>query len=135
MIKLKGMINEDKWEAKDGRILLNGKPVLDYEFDRGSDSFWITDPKKKSGQLSFDTKDELIAFAKKSGIRTWKSSVHEDSEDTQNWGTIENVIINFLKANTKILEKRVQSKDIEGTKRGLESIINGLTNARKRLKL
>jgi len=81
MIKLSGLLNEERWEAKDGRISLNGKPIMDYEFDHGSDSFWVADPKKKHGQLSFDTKDEMIAFAKKSGIRTWKSSVHEGSDD------------------------------------------------------
>lgn len=72
MIKLKELLKEEKWEAKDGRILLNGKPVYDYDFDRDSDSFWVDNP-KGHGQTSFDTKDEMIAFIKKAGIRKWPS--------------------------------------------------------------
>jgi predicted ABC-type ATPase len=51
------------------------------------------------------------------------------------WDSVENAIINFLKANTKILDKRVQAKDTEGTINGLNSIIDGLTNAQKNLNL
>jgi hypothetical protein len=37
--------------------------------------------------------------------------------------------------NTKILDKRVQAKDTDGVKGGLKSIINGLVNAQRNLKL
>jgi Ca2+-binding EF-hand superfamily protein len=60
-------------------------------------------------------------------------SVNE-AEDI-NWGATENAIINFLKANTKILDKRVKNRDTDGVKKGLQSIIDGLTNAQRSLKL
>jgi len=60
-------------------------------------------------------------------------SVNE-AEDI-NWGATENAIINFLKANTKILDKRVKDRDTDGVKKGLQSIIDGLTNAQRSLKL
>lgn len=37
--------------------------------------------------------------------------------------------------NTKILDKRVKDRDTEGVKGGLKSIISGLTNAQRSLKL
>jgi Ca2+-binding EF-hand superfamily protein len=60
-------------------------------------------------------------------------SVNE-AEDI-NWSATENAIINFLKANTKILDKRVKDRDTDGVKKGLQSIIDGLTNAQRSLKL
>lgn len=70
------------------------------------------------------------------------SSMKYVKEDTQltneadlNWNVVQNVIINFLKANTKILDKRVQAKDTEGVKGGLKLIISGLTNAQRGLNL
>ena len=56
-------------------------------------------------------------------------------EEEINWNAVENAIINFLKTNTKILDKKVQSKDTEGVKNGLKSILSGLTNAQRSLKL
>ena len=52
-----------------------------------------------------------------------------------NWSATENAIINFLKMNTKILDKRVKDRDTDGVKKGLQSIIDGLTNAQRSLKL
>jgi len=57
------------------------------------------------------------------------------NEEEIKWNAVENAIINFLKMNTKILDKRVQAKDTEGVKGGLKSIISGLTNAQRSLKL
>ena len=57
------------------------------------------------------------------------------NEREVNWGTINNVFIKFLKANTKTLEKYVKSKDLEKTKGGIKSIISGLSNAQRNLKL
>jgi hypothetical protein len=60
---------------------------------------------------------------------------NESINEDVNWGAVQNAIINFLKMNTKILDKRVQSKDTEGVKGGLKSIISGLVNAQRSLKL
>jgi len=57
------------------------------------------------------------------------------NEEEIKWNAVENAIINFLKMNTKILDKRVQAKDTEGVKGGLKSIISGLVNAQRNLKL
>jgi len=57
------------------------------------------------------------------------------NEEEIKWRAVENAIINFLKMNTKILDKRVQAKDTDGVKGGLKSIINGLVNAQRNLKL
>jgi hypothetical protein len=57
------------------------------------------------------------------------------SEEEIKWNAVENAIINFLKANTKILDKRVKDKDTNGVKGGLQSIIDGLTNAQRSLHL
>jgi hypothetical protein len=57
------------------------------------------------------------------------------NEEEIKWNAVENAIINFLKMNTKILDKRVQAKDTDGVKGGLSSIIRGLTNAQRNLKL
>jgi len=53
--------------ANDGKILLNGKPVGYYDYDRGSAAFWTTDLSDKQfrGSKAFDTKEEMLAFFKK----------------------------------------------------------------------
>jgi hypothetical protein len=57
------------------------------------------------------------------------------NEEEIKWNVVENAIINFLKMNTKILDKRVKDRDTDGVKGGLQSIIDGLTNAQRSLKL
>jgi hypothetical protein len=57
------------------------------------------------------------------------------NEEEIKWNAVENAIINFLKMNTKILDKRVKDRDTAGVKGGLKSIISGLTNAQRSLKL
>jgi hypothetical protein len=57
------------------------------------------------------------------------------NEEEIKWNAVENAIINFLKMNTKILDKRVKDRDTDGVKGGLQSIIDGLTNAQRSLKL
>ena len=64
-----------------------------------------------------------------------KSKQESVNEEEIKWNAVENAIINFLKANTKILDKRVKDRDTEGVKGGLKSIISGLTNAQRNLKL
>jgi hypothetical protein len=53
--------------AKDGKILLNGKIVGYYDYDRGSAAFWTTDLSDTQfrGSQAFDTKEEMLAFFKK----------------------------------------------------------------------
>jgi hypothetical protein len=53
--------------ANDGKILLNGKPVGYYDYDRDSAAFWTTDLSDKQfrGDKAFDTKEEMLAFFKK----------------------------------------------------------------------
>ena len=48
--------------------------------------------------------------------------------EKENWNAVNNVFLNFLKVNTKTLEKFVKSKDREKIAKGVESIIDGLTN-------
>lgn len=70
-----------------------------------------------------------------SSMKYVKEDIQPTNEADVNWNAVQNVIINFLKMNTKILDKRVQAKDTEGVKSGLKSIISGLTNAQRGLKL
>jgi hypothetical protein len=62
----KESINESL-TANDGKILLNGKPVGYYDYDRDSAAFWTTDLSDKQfrGSQAFDTKEEMLAFFKK----------------------------------------------------------------------
>ena len=92
---------------------------------------------KKNNQSFEQTMDWFIqngwiSNINKGGI---KESVESVNEEEIKWNAVQNAIINFLKANTKILDKRVQAKDTDGVKGGLKSIISGLTNAQRSLKL
>ena len=62
-MKLKDLLKEN-WEVQDGKVLSSGKLIGYYSFDRDSDSFWVDDVKKGKGQLSFDTKEEVIKYFK-----------------------------------------------------------------------
>jgi Ca2+-binding EF-hand superfamily protein len=75
--------------------------------------------------------------AHKDAVKAAKSINKGESvnEEEINWNATENAIINFLKMNTKILDKRVKDRDVNGVKGGLQSIIDGLTNAQRSLKL
>ena len=57
------------------------------------------------------------------------------NEEVKDWDVVHNVFVKFLKANTKELERRVLAKDADATKKAIKSIISGLTNAEKSLKL
>jgi hypothetical protein len=63
-----------------------------------------------------------------------ESVVNEEIKE-KDWKTIYNVFVKFLKANTKALEIRVMMRDEAATKKAIESIISGLTNAQRSLKL
>ena len=53
--------------ANDGKIVLNGKIVGYYDYDRGSSAFWTTDLSDTQfrGSKAFDTKEEMLEFFKK----------------------------------------------------------------------
>jgi len=88
------------------------------------------------GQKELDVdKDGDIQGDDLADLRAGKKSDESINEEDINWSATENAIINFLKANTKILDKRVKERDTEGVKKGLQSIIDGLTNAQRSLKL
>jgi hypothetical protein len=70
-----------------------------------------------------------------SSMKYVKEDIQPTNEADVNWNAVQNAIINFLKMNTKILDKKVQAKDTDGVKGGLKSIISGLTNAQRSLKL
>jgi hypothetical protein len=89
-------------------------------------------PAHKNSQSHKDAVKAGEKINKEEIVKEAKSSV---SEEIQNWGTIQNVFVKFLQANTKELAKRVQVQDEEGTKNAIKSIISGLTNAQKSLKL
>ena len=62
-------------------------------------------------------------------------SINEAESDDVDWDTIQNVFVNFLLKNTKELQRRVKAKHLDSTKLGIKSIISGLVNAQKHLKL
>ena len=80
---------------------------------------WETDLEKKwrrvVPQISKISKDKLL--------------------EAVNWGRVNNVFVKFLKANTKVLEKYVKDKDLEKVKGAIKSIISGLSNAQRSVKL
>jgi hypothetical protein len=68
-------------------------------------------------------------------LRAGKQTNESVNEEIKDWNVVHNVFVKFLKANTKELEKRVLSKDEDATKKAIESIVSGLTNAQRSLKL
>ena len=102
---------------------------------------------KSEGRLTGYNEAELTAGQKKidvdgdgeiegSDLAALRANKDESiNEDEIKWNAVENAIINFLKMNTKILDKRVKDRDTDGVKGGLQSIIDGLTNAQRSLKL
>jgi hypothetical protein len=83
-------------------------------------------------KLDTDKDGEIEA----SDLAALRASKNESiNEEEIKWNAVENAIINFLKMNTKILDKRVKDRDTDGVKGGLQSIIDGLTNAQRSLKL
>ena len=88
------------------------------------------------GQKELDVdKDGDIQGDDLADLRAGKKADESINEEDINWSATENAIINFLKMNTKILDKRVKDRDTDGVKKGLQSIIDGLTNAQRSLKL
>ena len=88
----------------------------------------LTDKQK---QIDTDEDGEIEA----SDLAALRDKSESINEEELNWDTVHNVFVKFLKANTKELEKRVLSKDADATKKAIESIVSGLTNAQRSLKL
>jgi hypothetical protein len=88
--------------------------------------------KKARGEAPAHKNSDAYKDAVAAGKKINKESVNEEE---LNWDTVHNVFVKFLVANTKILDKRVKDKDLNGVKGGLQSIIDGLTNAQRSLKL
>jgi hypothetical protein len=103
-------------------VMFKDKAHRDAAIKRGTFTPSENTPKKKS------------STSKGTGVNIFTKESVNEAEDI-NWGATENAIINFLKANTKILDKRVKDRDTDGVKKGLQSIIDGLTNAQRSLKL
>ena len=85
-------------------------------------------------KIDFDDDGEIEA-SDLAALRAGKKKDESVNEEEIKWNAVENAIINFLKMNTKILDKRVKDRDTDGVKGGLKSIISGLTNAQRNLKL
>jgi hypothetical protein len=128
----------------------SGKSITDMSDDDKKKFFNAVDTAykaKSEGRLTGYNEAELTAGQKKidvdgdgeiegsdlAKLRDKSESINEEEEIR--WNAVENAIINFLKMNTKILDKRVKDRDTDGVKGGLQSIIDGLTNAQRSLKL
>jgi hypothetical protein len=120
-----------------------GKSITDMsdeekkEFFNKIDAAWDGKGEKNEGNAF----GAAVVAAKKAGEdefevggKTYKveESVNEEVKD---WDRIHNSFVKFLKANTKVLEKIVLSKDEDATKKAIKSIISGLTNAQRNLNL
>jgi hypothetical protein len=146
--RLKELVKEVMTEESEYQAFF--KKALD---KAGKDINDMNDDEKKAFFNKIDTawngkgeKNEGNAFgaavsnAKKNGddefeVDGIEYKVESVNEEEIKWNAVENAIINFLKMNTKILDKRVKDKDTDGVKGGLQSIIDGLTNAQRSLKL
>jgi len=128
----------------------SGKSIADMSDDEKKKFFNAVDTAykaKSEGRLTGYNEAELTAGQKKidvdgdgeiEGSDLAKLRANKDesiNEEEIKWNAVENAIINFLKMNTKILDKRVKDRDTDGVKGGLQSIIDGLTNAQRSLKL
>jgi len=88
------------------------------------------------GQKKLDLdKDGDIGSDDLADLRAGKKANESVNEEVKDWDTIHNVFVKFLKMNTKELEKRVLSKDEDATKKAIKSIVSGLTNAQRNLKM
>ena len=142
------MVEENEYQAFFAKALEKaGKGINDMTDDEKKaffnkvDSAWNGKGEKNEalvgGQKELDVdKDGDIEGDDLADLRAGKKvSESVIKEEEIKWNAVENAIINFLKMNTKILDKRVKDRDTDGVKGGLQSIIDGLTNAQRSLKL
>lgn len=122
--------SKDSKERVIKAILRNEK-----QFNKKVDfNMWAKKTKPSFEQtMEYFMKNGFVSNITKKGIKVYEGV--EVNEEIKNWGTIQNVFVKFLQANTKVLAKKVQSKDEEGTKAVIKGIIDGLTNAQRSLKL
>jgi hypothetical protein len=127
----------------------SGKSITDMSDDDKKKFFNAVDTAykaKSEGRLTGYNEAELTAGQKKidvdgdgeiegSDLAKLRDKSESINEEELNWDTVHNVFVKFLKANTKELERRVLSKDVDATKKAIESIVSGLTNAQRSLKL
>ena len=123
-------------ESVNERYTGNSGDKLKHKYDKNIE-IELIEPTNKGWKVYQTDKGNKrkIAYFDKQDIVGNKSLFESVNEADVNWNAVQNAIINFLKMNTKILDKRVQEKDLDGVKGGLKSIISGLTNAQRSLKL
>ncbi len=110
------IVNES-WEAKDGKVLSNGKLIGHYSFDSDSDSFWVDDFKGK-GQKSFEEKSEVIAYFKKHEKEALKA------------------LQNFKEVDESIVNEESSKKDLELQRiKLLNQAFKAMPNSPKQLKI
>jgi hypothetical protein len=134
---------EDSFEVDGKSYKVTGVDAEDKENakDFANESMKLTSLIKRNEELTGGQKeldvdgDGDIEADDLADLRAGKKADESVNEEEIRWNAVENAIINFLKVNTKILDKRVQAKDTDGVKGGLKSIISGLTNAQRSLKL
>ena len=134
---------EDSFEVDGKSYKVTGVDAEDKENakDFANESMKLTSLIKRNEELTGGQKeldvdgDGDIEADDLADLRAGKKADESVNEEEIRWNAVENAIINFLKVNTKILDKRVQARDTDGVKGGLKSIISGLTNAQRSLKL
>lgn len=110
------IVNEN-WDAKDGKVLSNGKLIGYYSFDSDSDSFWVDDFKGK-GQKSFEEKSEVIAYFKKHEKEALKA------------------LQNFKEVDESIVNEESSKKDLELQRiKLLNQAFKAMPNSPKQLKI
>ena len=104
MIKLNKFLKEETWKAEKSVITLDGKKVGDYSYDRDSDSFWI-DNIKGSGQKSFDTTAELLAYIKKNKTDYLKARKNYTSKGYVKEETAPEIVKDLDKVKNDLIKK------------------------------
>jgi hypothetical protein len=158
MIRLGGLVNQKAFgKFEQGKVVPNPMHTAfikeaegeDHEVSMANNSLdtiikMATELKAKMGENEKDipawiqdhiTNAENFISQASSNYHEYGTNESVIKEEVKDWDTIHNVFVKFLKANTKELEKRVLSKDEDATKKAIKSIVSGLTNAQRSLKL
>ena len=158
MIRLGGLVNQKAFgKFEQGKVVANPMHTAfikeaegeDHEVSMANNSLdtiikMATELKAKMGENEKDipawiqdhiTNAENFISQASSNYHEYGQNESVIKEEVKDWDVLYNVFVKFLKANTKELEKRVLSKDEDSTKKAIKSIISGLTNAQRSLKL
>jgi hypothetical protein len=158
MIRLGGLVNQKAFgKFEQGKVVSNPMHTAfikeaegeDHEVSMANNSLdtiikMATELKAKMGENEKDipawiqdhiTNAENFISQASSNYHEYGTNESVIKEEVKDWDVLYNVFVKFLKANTKELEKRVLSKDEDATKKAIKSIISGLTNAQRSLKL